>query len=437
MFSVYDIIVLNFKSSALFLKGANKMKKRIISGLTIVSVLLLLALFAIWPRQLDTGDSVPPIPDTNYDALVLVDPSKETNTNQYDLKYIEKNNIRPESYHPIDDNKTATLYYQNNLSAVIKKTLTLNEETLCHYGLFEKNNSQFAIFHAESNTQETAERLCHLLLCYQDYFPTLLFGNFDETTRAYITEICNIPSSSINGITYFYQNLSSTPHQESGTLLLTFEETPRKLDLNQKMIALTFDDGPSELTSRILHTLTQHSAKATFFVNGSHVTEYPDTIRDIFDNHCEIGNHTNLHELFTHNTQAIIRKSIEETNKKIRNSIGIGTFVVRPPGGEILDRYQKNVKIGYPIVRWSLDTFDYTENQTASSLLNCIQSQIQNGDIILMHDTKAVTADALNSILLYLKEQQYQLVSVSELLEFQTNGANADVVYNPAHPSNT
>ena len=54
-----------------------------------------------------------------------------------------------------------------------------------------------------------------------------------------------------------------------------------------------------------------------------------------------------------------------------------------------------------------------------------------------MHDTKAVTADALNSILLYLKEQQYQLVSVSELLEFQTNGANADVVYNHAHPSNT
>lgn len=406
------------------------MKKQVFFCITIIAVLLLLSLFAIWQSRSGTDDPSLSLPEESCDALILVDPSKQVKSDRYDLKHTQTEATAPEQYLPVVSDRDTSLYYQKDLTVRINRSLDLNEENLCHYGLFEKDNKPFAVFYAEISTQPSAERLCHLLLCYRDYFPTLLFGKFDNTTRDLIANVCNLSSASLNDITYFYQNASVTPHETSGTLLLQFEQTPRTLDLNNKMLALTFDDGPSEYTDKILQILVDHSAKATFFVNGTHVTEYPDTVRNIFTQKCEIGNHTNLHELFSHNTQGIIRKSIEKTNKKVRNVIGIGTFVVRPPGGETLDRHQKPVTLGYPIVRWSLDTLDYTENQTPASLLAAIQTNVRHGEIILMHDTKSVTAETVNSILAYLDTQNFQLVTVSELLEFASDGAIADRIYN-------
>jgi len=405
------------------------MKKRILTGITVVAVLLFLIIFAIWQNQSDTEDTPPPVPEDSCDALILVDPSKPNPSNQYDLKHLKKNSDSSDRYLPvgIDNN---SLYYEKTLAVHINRSLPLTEKDFCHYGLFEKNNKPFAIFHSEVSTKKNAERLCHLLLCYRDYFPILLFGKFDDTTVTLLTDVCQLSSASINGITYFYQNLSVKTHETSGSLLLHFQKTPRTLDLSKKMVALTFDDGPSSHTAQILQSLTKYHAKATFFVNGDHVIEYPTVIEDIFANQSEIGNHTNLHELFEHNTQGIIRKSIEETNKKVRKIIGIGTFVVRPPGGGTLDRYQNPVTLGYPLIRWSLDTLDYTEHQSASSLLERIQAQVRHGEIILMHDTKPITAEASDSIISYLTSQDFQLVTVSELLEFSSDGAVADRVYN-------
>ena len=427
--------MLQYNRTCYSFERQHTMKKQILFCITIVSVLVLLSLFAIWQSRSVTGDPSLSLPEESCDALVLVDPSKHTQSNRYDLKQIKKESTTSEHFLPVISDPDTSLYYQKDLTVHINRSLDLSEENLCHYGLFEKTQKQFAVFYAEISTQQSAERLCHLLLCYRDYFPTLLFGEFDKATHQLITEVCKFSSATLNGVTYFYQNISVTPHENSGSLLLQFDKAPRTLDLNKKMIALTFDDGPSDYTNDILETIAKYSAKATFFVNGTHVTEYPEAIQNIFAQKCEIGNHTNLHELFTHNTQGIIRKSIEETNKKVRNVIGIGTFVVRPPGGETLDRYQKPVKIGYPIVRWSLDTLDYTENKTAELLLEAIQ-QTQHGEIILMHDTKSVTAEAADRIVSYLVTQNFQLVTVSELLEFTSDGALADRIYNNTYPTN-
>ena len=199
------------------------------------------------------------------------------------------------------------------------------------------------------------------------------------------------------------------------------------------MIALTYDDGPDVYTEQIVNVLAQNNAKATFYVNGTHVTDHPDIIQTIFQNGNEIGNHTNLHELFSHNTQGIIRKTVEETNKKLRKIVKIGAFTVRPPGGETLDRYQKLVTIGYPLIRWSIDTFDYVGTPTTSTLLASIQTNVKHGDIILMHDTKQTTAVAAETIVGYLVSQEFQLVTVSELLEFSLGGADINRVYNNAY----
>ena len=408
------------------------MKKRILSCIAIVAILFFLIVFAVWQNQSRSENTPPAQPEDSCDALVHVGPSEPTPNNQYDFTYRNKNGTTSDAYLPVGLSNETSFYHQKELTVHINRSLSLNENEFCNYGLFEKNSKQFAVFHSEISTQKSAERLCHLLLCYRDYFPILLFGRFDEKTDALLSDVCQLSSASINGITYYCQNLSVTTHESDGTLLLQLQTPPRTLDLSKEMVALTFDDGPSSHTEQVLSSLVKHRAKATFFVNGTHVTEYPDAIQAIFANHCEIGNHTNLHELFEHNTQGIIRKSIEETNKKVRKLIGIGTFVVRPPGGGTLDRYHKPVTVGYPIIRWSLDTFDYTEHQSASSVLESIQKQVRQGDIILMHDTKAITAEASESIVSYLISQGFQLVTVSELLEFSSEGAVIDRVYNNA-----
>lgn len=409
------------------------MKKRILTCITVVAVLLFLILFAVWQRQTDAPESTPSTTNTtnaSFDAQILIDPNEPLPSDQYDLKHANKIGNHTDAFLPVGSNHNGSFFYQEKLTVHINRSLDLNNEDFCHYGLFEKNNKQFAVFHSEISSQIGAERLCHLLLCYRDYFPVLIFGEFDEETHTLLTEVCRLSSAAINGISYYYQNLLPMPQEKSGSLLLTFETAPRQLNLNKKMVALTYDDGPSKNTQQILQVLTEQNAKATFFVNGTHVSTRPAEIEAIFAANCEIGNHTNLHELFEQNTQSIIRKTIEVTNQKVRSVIGIGTFVVRPPGGGTLDRYQQSVSVGYPIVRWSLDTFDYTENKSAASILESIRSQVKNGDIILMHDTQAVTAEVCRDVVTYLLSQDFQLVTVSELLEFASEGAENDRVYN-------
>ena len=406
------------------------MKKQLqICSIVIIILLLCLIGFLVWKLCSIYQETQPSQPQDTCDALILVDPQKTNQSTEYDLKYTQ-NSTPSTQYLSVGTQDSVALSYHQNLTVHINRSLTLSDNDICQYGLFEKSNKQFAVFYSEISAIQNAERLCHLILCYRDYFPILLFGKFDSDTSALLTDICQLSSSSINDVTYYYQNLSVTSHPTSSSLLLTLQKTPRTLDLSKKMVALTFDDGPSAYTEQILESLALYQAKATFFVNGSHVTEYPKVIESIFQNHCEIGNHTNLHELFEQNTQGIIRKTIEETNKKVRQVIGIGTFVVRPPGGGPLDKYQNTVTIGYPIIRWSLDTFDYLGPQSTSSLLATIQPTVRHGDIILMHDTKVTTAEASESIISYLTSQGFQLVTVSELLEFSSDGAITDRIYN-------
>ena len=110
-------------------------------------------------------------------------------------------------------------------------------------------------------------------------------------------------------------------------------------------------------------------------------------------------------------------------------SRGIGAATVRPPTGALYDRNQNPLKIGYPIVLWEGDPKDFEENVTADSLYHNIVSLLKDGTIILMHDTKRVTADVTDRILITIQEKGYQTVTVSELIEFRLGGASLNTVY--------
>ena len=195
------------------------------------------------------------------------------------------------------------------------------------------------------------------------------------------------------------------------------ESNPADIDVNAPMIALTFDDGPSpENTERILKVLTENYSHATFFVVGSNAEKYPDTLKAIASAGCEIGNHTYGHANLTKIPWEDAQEQIEKTNRAVNKAIGEDTTVIRPPYGayddDLLHALQE------PVVLWDLDTEDW-DSRDAQKIVDNILTSVQDGDIVLMHDIYDSTADAVEIVVPKLKEQGYQIMSVSEMAAYK------------------
>ena len=177
------------------------------------------------------------------------------------------------------------------------------------------------------------------------------------------------------------------------------------------MVALTFDDGPGQYTERILNTLAANGAKATFFMLGTNIPNYPDAVKKMESLGCELANHTFDHkDLATLDTTAI-QNEVSSTNDKLNALVGHGASLVRPPYGS----YNSTVKsvIGFPMILWSIDTLDWKTKNAQSTYEAAMTAQ--DGDVILMHDIHGPTADAVDMIVPALKAKGFQMVTVSEL----------------------
>lgn len=194
---------------------------------------------------------------------------------------------------------------------------------------------------------------------------------------------------------------------EKGVLL-------RKIDKNKKMVALTYDDGPSIYTPRILKTLKENNSVATFFVVGNRVPMYSDTVKKAYGMGCEIGNHTYEHKILTRADAAGIREQVSKTNAAVKNITGTDPIVMRPPGGCVNDTVKSQTDM--PMILWSIDTLDW-RTRNAASTKTAVLDHVKDGDIVLMHDLYEATANASTTIIPTLVERGYQLVTVSELAE--------------------
>lgn len=194
---------------------------------------------------------------------------------------------------------------------------------------------------------------------------------------------------------------------EKGVLL-------RKIDKNKKMVALTYDDGPSIYTPRILKTLKENNSVATFFVVGNRVPMYSDTVKKAYGMGCEIGNHTYEHKILTRADAAGIRNQVSRTNVAVKKITGTDPIVMRPPGGAVNNMVKSQT--GMPMILWSIDTLDW-RTRNAASTKTAVLDHVKDGDIVLMHDLYEATANASTTIIPTLVERGYQLVTVSELAE--------------------
>ncbi|MFN6460476.1 MAG: polysaccharide deacetylase family protein [Nostoc sp. DedVER02] len=198
--------------------------------------------------------------------------------------------------------------------------------------------------------------------------------------------------------------------------------TAAKLTPEQKVIALTFDDGPwPDSTAKVLDILKQNQIKGTFFLIGQNVKNYPSLLkREIAEGHV-IGNHTWHHWYQFLNPQAAAYE-IDHTADLIYQVTGIKTNLFRPPGGIMhngVADYARNSK--YAIVLWSSDSVDYSR-PAVPKLINNVFRKAKPGGIVLMHDgggNRSKTVQALPEIIANFRKQGYSFVTIPELLEMQ------------------
>ncbi len=199
------------------------------------------------------------------------------------------------------------------------------------------------------------------------------------------------------------------------------------LDLTKPMIALTFDDGPSKHTMRIVNCLASYDSVATFFCVGQSVDANIQVVRDARDCGMEIANHSYSHPDLARLGYSGVRRQMDACSTSIYNAIGEYPTLCRPPYGSIGNGVLSSV--GMPSILWSIDTLDW-KTRNAWKTVNSILSSVKDGDIILMHDLHKETADAVEIVVPKLVEAGFQLVTVSELAEFKGQSLVSGMKYN-------
>lgn len=199
---------------------------------------------------------------------------------------------------------------------------------------------------------------------------------------------------------------------------------------DQKIMALTFDDGPDPgQTPELLELLKKYDAKCTFFVVGKRVLNYPDLTKQIVEEGHELGNHTYDHIYFTSSTPAEeVKRQLALTEEAIAATTNRRTFLFRPPGGMYNDsivQISNNAGLKPIMWSWHQDTRDWAL-PGVSRISNKVLHNARNGDIVLFHDhvyPRSQTKQALEVILPELKRRGYRFVTVSELLKFTSTPA--------------
>lgn len=212
-----------------------------------------------------------------------------------------------------------------------------------------------------------------------------------------------------------------------------------KYSPSDKLIALTFDDGPrSSTTNRVLDLLERSGGVATFFLVGYNIPDNAEVIKRAAAMGCSIGNHTKDHKILTKCSADTIKAQVNGVNSLLRD-MGVEPTLFRAPGGAF-----KGVKdqIGMPLIQWSIDTEDWkykdashkgrsAEERTAdlNRIADMVFSQAKGGSIVLMHDIYDFTADLCEIVIPGLVERGFKLVTVDQLFEAYGEKLENGVVY--------
>lgn len=203
--------------------------------------------------------------------------------------------------------------------------------------------------------------------------------------------------------------------------------------LGQKVVALTFDDGPWETTTeQVLEILNQQKVKATFFWVGLHLQRHPDLARQVVAAGHAIGNHTWRHPL-QNLDQPTAAQELSNAARLIYEITGVKTSLFRPPAGNLAGGLVPYAQAqNQTVTLWSVDSHDYYVS--APIIVDNVLRGVKPGSIVLLHDgggDRSATVQALPQIITALKQQGYRFLTIPQLLELQKQA-----IATPTTPAN-
>lgn len=233
----------------------------------------------------------------------------------------------------------------------------------------------------------------------------------------------------LQGQTEPYQPTSAS--MPDGSVVLQLRKPT--LPLDAKLVALTFDDGPGQYTSRLLDELKERGIPATFFVVGRNAAKHTDLLKRMIDEGHVVGNHTMNHKNLTKQTEETVLSEIGTSADIIEQATGVRPYLLRSPGGNINDAVKAVLKEQAVLsINWSVDTRDWESKDKVKILETAFQEGrygIQDGSIVLMHDIYETSVDAAVEMMDRLIAEGYTFVTVPDLLAARNEVVLAGVTY--------
>jgi peptidoglycan/xylan/chitin deacetylase (PgdA/CDA1 family) len=194
-----------------------------------------------------------------------------------------------------------------------------------------------------------------------------------------------------------------------------------------KEVAITIDDGPHvPMEPQLLSIFEKNHIHATFFLVGIKMKIHPNIIRRMVQDGDELANHTMDHYRLSYLSPWDIHNEILNNDINLYRITGLRFHLLRPPGMNYNDKVLKVEKnMGYVTVSWDCAAEDY-ENKSPDFIYDRIMRRVENGSIILLHDDMENTVIAMPRIISALKEQGYQFVTISQMLEHLPHPVYAD-----------
>jgi peptidoglycan/xylan/chitin deacetylase (PgdA/CDA1 family) len=191
-------------------------------------------------------------------------------------------------------------------------------------------------------------------------------------------------------------------------------------------VAITFDDGPSkQFTPLYLKVLDNYGVHATFFLIGRNVQENPGLSAMIAAHGNELGCHASTHRNLEQMNPAAAKQEIASARQLIEQNSHSQVFLFRPPGGHLSQPLINAINgMGMKIVLWNIDPGDWCASARPDKIIKNVLANLRPGSIILLHEDKASTLNALPILVKAIQQHGYQLATVSELLASEGNNSN-------------
>ena len=202
-----------------------------------------------------------------------------------------------------------------------------------------------------------------------------------------------------------------------------FAKTERQLPIysvgtEEKKIAISFDAAwGADDTDTLISVLKQYNVPATFFVVGEWVDKYPEEVKRLSDAGHDVMNHSNTNPYMTSLTTERMIAELNACNDKIAAITGKKPTLFRCPYGDYNNAVVNTVKeIGMETIQWDVDSLDWKDSATVSSIVTRVTGKVKNGSIVLFHNDADHTPEALPIILEKLISEGYTFVKIADLI---------------------